>query len=426
MLRRDFLKTSSVFAATALLSPNLVFGNGNIDKVNFNLEQFNTHNSQSIVIFLYGGASELAGNMTNFDQIQQNSQNSYPNIEVTPNGFWSDAGGELMEQMIQDKTMSIVRTIHRKADDSRSHLHQQLQNLKANSDDSSSGIFKNILHTLHENSLINSSTVIPSASIGESAIFANGNLINNSLLRPITIDGKLNNPYDLKYHSKMDDEQNTLIQELLANKNTPSLNDNSIITRLKENFFKRQNLSDHIETIKETSLPNEFPDTNIGESLSSMIKLMHTNSSSKLGFITYPNNWDDHSNSIDQYRNRHNQLIESLYSATQTLKALNNKTINIWVMTEFGRNVNLNDSKGWDHGNLFNLMVFSNNQSLKMGQIIGETTIDIESSSRIYTVPTENSISYEPYSIGSSLYRLFGITNPEILSSYPSIEELFS
>lgn len=426
MKRRDFLKTSTALTATALLSPNYLFGESELENIQFNLSKFNSNNSQSIVIFLYGGASELAGNLTNFEDIKKLSQNSYPDIEVTQNGFWSEAGGNLMEEMLSDKTMSIVRTINRKIDNSRSHGDQQLQNLKGDQKGDSSGIFRNIQEVLYKNSQITSQSILPSVSIGESAIFDNGNLYNNTLLRAVTIDRTLNNPYELKYHQNLDDEQHQTMQALLARKNSLNGTENSFLSRFKDHFFKRQDLASIIDNIKQTDLPVEFPDTRIGNSLQSMIKLMSSNTSSKLGFISYPGGWDDHSNAIGQYQNRHRELIEALSCATRTLKSLNNQSINIWVMTEFGRNVNLNNSLGWDHGNQFNLMLFSNNPALKMGEIIGTTEVIQESDSRIYTAPKDDSVTYEPYSIGSTLYKLFGIENPESISGFPPINELFA
>jgi hypothetical protein len=426
MLRRDFLKTSAVLGAGALLSPQIVFGADATDSIQFNSSLMEQYDSQSIVIFLYGGASELAGNMTNFEQINNLSQNEYPDIEITPNGFWQNAGGDLMEEMLENQTMSIVRTIYRTLDDSRSHGDQQLQNLKGNLDSEKAGIFRNILEVLYKNNQIDANTILPALSVGESAIYDNGDLINNSLLRAVTIDSELNNPYELKYHTKMNDEQYLLMKNLLDQKNKANTTDNNYFSRLKEHYFKRQDLSEFMNQISETQLPVEFPNTTISHSLQSMIKVMTTNKSSKLGFIAHPNGWDDHSSAISQYQNRHRDLIEALYAATGALQALGNKNINIWVMTEFGRNVNLNNSLGWDHGNQFNLMVFGNNPNLNMGKVIGTTKVIQESESRIYTVPADNSIAYEPYSIASSLYHLFGIQNSDLLTGQPIIKELFS
>lgn len=151
---------------------------------------------------------------------------------------------------------------------------------------------------------------------------------------------------------------------------------------------------------------------------------MLNNKETKLGFINFPGGWDDHSNSIWQYQDRHNQLIEALDKAVETLKASNNKSINIWVMTEFGRNVNLNNSGGWDHGNQFNLMLFSNSDKLQMGKIIGETEVYGENGNRLYTRPKEGSVSFEPYAIASTIYKLFGIENPELITGYKEIEPL--
>ena len=75
-----------------------------------------------INIFMYGGPSELAGNLTNIDQINFDSQNKYtgvrgdilqpltldvngnPSGQRTLNGFWANAGGHIMEDLLAPLT----------------------------------------------------------------------------------------------------------------------------------------------------------------------------------------------------------------------------------------------------------------------------------------------------------------------------------
>ena len=103
---------------------------------------------QIIHIFLYGGPSELAGNLTNIVEIAANSQNPYPsslnpnnaNNDITPNKFWGNAGGSFMEEMLASGEMSIYRTINRLKDDSKAHGRSIAQNLAGNLDLSNAGI----------------------------------------------------------------------------------------------------------------------------------------------------------------------------------------------------------------------------------------------------------------------------------------------
>lgn len=76
MNRRDFLKLS-MYAGCSCLMPSLTRAAGPLDNVLFNPTVYTANQPQTIMIFLYGGASELAGNFTNYDQFKNLSQNSY-------------------------------------------------------------------------------------------------------------------------------------------------------------------------------------------------------------------------------------------------------------------------------------------------------------------------------------------------------------
>ena len=54
-----------------------------------------------------------------------------------------------------------------------------------------------------------------------------------------------------------------------------------------------------------------------------------------------------------------------------------------------------------------------------MGEILGSTEIAQKdsNSNRVYMVPTANSITYEPLSIASTIHKVLGVKNPEILTS---------
>jgi len=84
MNRRIFLKGMSLVAMSALF-PSLTYGATpvNLAQVQFNSSIYNSNNAQTIMIYLYGGASELGGNLTNLDDIQANSQNRYDTNRVT-------------------------------------------------------------------------------------------------------------------------------------------------------------------------------------------------------------------------------------------------------------------------------------------------------------------------------------------------------
>ncbi|MDQ7068205.1 MAG: twin-arginine translocation signal domain-containing protein [Sulfurimonas sp.] len=74
MQRRDFIKLSLV-ASAALILPS----RANADTA------FTETGAQTIIIFTYGGASQLAGNLTNLTEIESLSQNKYKNyFKITP------------------------------------------------------------------------------------------------------------------------------------------------------------------------------------------------------------------------------------------------------------------------------------------------------------------------------------------------------
>jgi len=103
---------------------------------------------QVINIFLYGGPSELAGNLSNINDIDANSQNPYPagmkqlyvdnattpNAELTANNMWRSAGGNEMELMLAAGEMSLYRTINRVKDNTRAHRPSIRSSLTGNLD----------------------------------------------------------------------------------------------------------------------------------------------------------------------------------------------------------------------------------------------------------------------------------------------------
>jgi len=113
---------------------------------------------QVINIFLYGGPSELAGNLTNIDDIELNSQNSYdaafPGGILRPQGdpmggmitlseFWGSvdglgvnggAGGDDMQFMVDNGYMTVYRTLMKRLNTTRSHRISLLMSQKGSLD----------------------------------------------------------------------------------------------------------------------------------------------------------------------------------------------------------------------------------------------------------------------------------------------------
>lgn len=138
--------------------------------------------------------------------------------------------------------------------------------------------------------------------------------------------------------------------------------------------------------------------------------------------------WDDHSSAIEDYVPRMNQVMEALRVATKHIKYSdasfggNRSTDNIIIKVhgDFGRNVNLNNSEGWDHGNNQNLYTLDGNAIRKagaLGKVVGKTEVFGQANqNRQYTRPTEDSYEAEPLAIASTVYQYFGAQNPQALS----------
>ena len=140
---------------------------------------------QVINIFLYGGPSELSGNLTNIVDIDANSQNPYTsgaafgsriatfdttgdatNGFITRNGFWrgtpnnnnanvdnaDGAGGRDMQYMVDQSYMSVYRTLMKRKDGTRSHRESILMSLKGSLDiENSAGVGTRIAAMLYQN-----------------------------------------------------------------------------------------------------------------------------------------------------------------------------------------------------------------------------------------------------------------------------------
>ena len=93
------------------------------------------------------------------------------------------------------------------------------------------------------------------------------------------------------------------------------------------------------------------------------------------------------------------------------------------VHGDFGRNVNLNSSQGWDHGNNQNLYTIGGagvraGGAAVLGKVVGKTErIGNSSENRQFTQPTSNSYEAEPMSIAATVYKYFGVQNSAILTA---------
>lgn len=457
MKRRAFMKLSLVLGGAVLLPEFSYSQELDLSKINFSKP---VDNVQTIIIYLYGGASQLKGNLSNIEEINEASFKKYPtyfrgenSMTKTANNCWAEAGGIEMEEMMDNGDMTLFRTCYsevRESTNNKAHSLCTSQNQKGSFDDNNAGILTNLAQVLEDNGEVNSNSIMPFVTLeGESRFYTTGALPVNSYLKPIAMDTELSNPYER-------DKRNWLFytEEEKSLSNTYSQSDeeggfdpefDAMMTamaqeinnegKIKSSFQQREKLVDIINQISEISTPalgdSEYPRNNrLASSLESSIKILKHNNDTKV--ITLSGNsglggWDDHSNSTS-YVKRSRILFQTLKAAIAHLKAENKiNDVSIVVFGEFGRGVNLNAAHGWDHGNLQNLYVLGGKSYLTHTGVVGETTVHYTRRvNRIYHRPKEGSYYFEPMSIASTIYKMHGIDNPEELTGYPEITPLFN
>ncbi|HEX5635464.1 MAG TPA: DUF1501 domain-containing protein, partial [Gammaproteobacteria bacterium] len=139
--------------------------------------------------------------------------------------------------------------------------------------------------------------------------------------------------------------------------------------------------------------------------------------------------WDDHDNAIVNYATRMTDLMTTLRVAAKHIRlgsrpgGISSNNIIIMVHGDFGRNVNLNGSLGWDHGNNQNLYTIGGaglrqGGTSALGKVVGKTERFGDAGlNRQFTRPTSDSYEAEPMAIASSVYKYFGVQNPAVLTA---------
>ena len=449
---------------------------------------------QVINIFLYGGPSELSGNLTNIVDINNNSQNPYdatgafPGITelqsagglITPNGFWSGAGGDDMEFLLNGNGshMSVYRTIHKVKDSTRSHRESILMSQKGSLDiENSAGVGTRIAAMLYQNraSFETPSTtfadgspvdmdniVLPFVSFeGDTRSFAvDPDYAIPLLLRGTTLDEQLQDPFSrTASHDGNTAKMDAMVLKKLADPVYRSrfsgvVDADELRAYLASKIGSVQTAaSAGLPTVTDAAdltalgldpaagpAPLVYPGNNrYSARIQAAVTTAIENPSSM--YITVGGGlggWDDHNNGIDNYPNRMNQLFAALkaaalhikYSNGTTMGGLTRSTDNIVINVygDFGRRVNLNNSEGWDHGNNQNLWTIggaglinaAHGGQRELGKIVGRTQrVGDPGTNNQVTEPEAGSYEAEPMSIAASVYSYFGVTNPEILTADP-------
>lgn len=444
MTRRNFIKLSLATLYALEIQTSLYASELDVKNVEFSKEIYEKNNAQLIIVYLYGGASQLAGNLSNLDEIKKYSQSDYDHyfrsITPTQNQCWQEAGGLYMEDMLASNAMSIFRTSYSKEREKvKNKAHglctDELQ--KGTFNLQNAGIVTNIAKVLEHNGVVDKESILPFITFeGESTFYAQDDKALSGYLRAVGLDKDLNNPYSRydrywylyskeersqeKYNDKVlgFDPSFSKAMDTMAQKHTQN---HKILDALE----KRESLSNFIDNISQKETPDLGDDSYISgddfaKKMESSIKVLAHNPDTKIITLNTGGlgGWDDHNDARD-YVVRSEKLFKTLKSGLTHIKALNKQdNISIMVFGEFGRNVNLNSAFGWDHGNLQNFYIFGGQSYLNHQGVVGETLLDNTGSiNRLYLKPKDDSFTFEHISIAATIYKIFGITNPEILTN---------
>lgn len=237
MKRREFIKALGALGVTAI-APDIFSDKSFLSSahaapgISSSTVSVPAVTPQVINIFLYGGASELAGNLSNILDINTQSQSKYtelnPNFlnaydpinadpndlaqgnvgQVTPNAFWAHAGGIIMEDMLLDGDMTVYRTCNRKKNNTRAHRPSIFSTQKGTLDiDSAPGMGSTLAGVIAEHRAAFETSfgkpleelVMPMVSFeGESTIFAPDPNATTQLplaLKSVGLSANFDNPY---------------------------------------------------------------------------------------------------------------------------------------------------------------------------------------------------------------------------------------
>ncbi len=440
MKRRVFIKLSAVLASTLIISDKSHAKDVDISKVIFNQTSYAQNSAQTIMIFLYGGASELSGNLTNIDEIKTVSQSSYDNyfrgVTKTVNSFWQEAGGTFMETLISNGDMNVFRTMfsrQRDEENNKSHGRCVAQNQRGAFREDGEGVFSTLARVLSEKGAIDADTVLPFITMeGESAFFSKGDTPLAGYVNPVGVNEQLDNPYvrerinNWYYYTQAEVDSNssnyTDKLPILDQKLNLLAQNINRAGSMKGAFEKRGTLEAFIEEIKTKTVPDgvTYPTNNpFAEKLEAAVKILVANSDTKVISLGSGGlgGWDDHNEARD-YVTRMESLFSALSAAMEHIKAEGKEgNITISIFGDFGRNVNLNSALGWDHGNNQNFFLLGGKNYFNHVGIVGETTLDNSGAlNRLYLKPKSGSYEFEPLCVASTIYKIYGIENPEVLT----------
>lgn len=450
MQRREFLKLSLAISGSLLLPKKSFASSVDLSSVVFNAAQFDK-SRQTIIVFLAGGPSPLSANLSNIDELNQSSQqdyfshfgSSYLN-KIAGYNLWKEAGGESMQRMLDKQEMTIIRTCYsaeRERVGNRAHGVCTQQNMRGNFDTNQAGVLTSLSRIMQNNGRLDSINLPFMALNGENSFYSGD---PDKPLKPMALNYALANPFERNMTSSLfytkaeravSDYKKTL-PDFDAILDVKATSKNSI--GLMNNFLNsREVLENKIIDVATQRNNAQGTDKNLDaygytgndlfhQSLATAIELLDSSESTRtltLG-TSGLGGWDDHSFSKASYTRRMQNLFQALEAGMKHLDGIGKKNkISIIVFGEFGRNVNLNASFGWDHGNLQNVFMLGGTDYLNhvggSDAIVGETMVDNggrPKSGRLWLKPKTGSYACEPLCVAATIYAMHGISNPENLT----------
>jgi len=450
MKRRGFLKLTLAFTGS-LLMPKYIYATMlDLSNIEFSIENFN-EGRQTIIVFLSGGPSPLSGNLSNIEEINLSSQQDYFSnfgsnylTKIDDYNLWKEAGGEKMQNMLDNNEMTIIRTCYseeREKVNNKAHGICTQQNMKGHFDVERAGMLTNLSRVMNINGKFNPLDLPFMTLSGENDFYSGDPTVG---LKPVSLSSSLANPfnrsmsrnffYSVEERSVAGYQTKVPLLDSLFDEKAKNYNTVEVMNNFLEN---RKLLSEKINAVstdrnngsnkdKYLSTYGYVEHDRFHQTMATAIELLDSNVSTRI--ITMGTaglgGWDDHSYCKVNYTRRMQNLFQALEAGMRHLEGIGKKNkVSIMVFGEFGRNVNLNTSLGWDHGNLQNLYILGGtdyfNHAGGTDAIVGETVVDnggTPKNGRVWLKPKEGSYWCEPLSVAATIYAIHGVKNPENLT----------
>lgn len=380
-----------------------------------------------LFIWLPGGVADLIGNGQHIDEIKANrlSQIPYGNRinPTTPNQFWSEAGGNILEELVSGGKTTVFRSVMRDDVVGKAHLlSQKSVSYGTPSYGTSNGFTETMIRALELSGALNTN-IDAFANTGVGAkVFVNDSQGFNEPLKTelgnVTFDGNLSNPFTFKGGFYANGVEATI--GAIANASNEAFNSDSHITEYLKTY---KDLGAFVNSVDGVDLGNVERPSGVIESIVSGLKLLLGNESGRVTTVPY-GVWDDHSDAMNLTPARATGLFTTIKYCMDVLEALGRNDVLIYMVSEFGRNMSINSANGFDHGSNMCSYWFGGSDFINHKGVVGSTTINTNERYRIFTQPVEVDEHHSPFCEAATLYELVGITNPEdFTEGYSTIDK---